>query len=100
MDNLDQCIKISTVYFCERLMLIKHTCESAIYQNQAPEIVKEKCKIRYYTHLNPKPIMIDSGDMLLLGNLPRPWITRCDKNIQIPETLQAGSYVIVYKHEL
>ena len=104
IDDLNQCIKISTVYFCERLMLIKHrsqhTCESAIYHNQAPEIVKEKCKIRYYTYLNPKPMMIDSGDMLLLGNLPRPWITRCDKNIQIPETLQAGSYVIVYKHEL
>ena len=104
IDDLDQCIKISTVYFCERLMLIKHrsqhTCESAIYHNEKPEIVKEKCMIRYYTHLNPKPMMIDSGDMLLLGNLPRPWITRCDKNIQIPETLQAGSYVIVYKHEL
>ena len=104
LDDLDQCIKISTVYFCERLMLIKHrsqhTCESAIYHNVAPEIVKEKCVIRYYTHLDPKPMMIDSGDMLLLGNLPRPWITRCDKNIQIPETLQAGSYVIVYKHEL
>ena len=104
IDDLDQCIKISTVYFCERLMLIKHrsqhTCESAIYHNEAPEIVKEKCVIRYYTYLNPKPMMIDSGDMLLLGNLPRPWITRCDKNIQIPETLQAGSYVIVYKHEL
>ena len=104
IDDLDQCIKISTVYFCERLMLIKHrsqhTCESAIYHNQEPEIVKEKCVIRYYTYLNPKPMMIDSGDMLLLGNLPRPWITRCDKNIQIPETLQAGSYVIVYKHEL
>ena len=104
LDDLDQCIKISTVYFCERLMLIKHrsqhTCESAIYHNEAPEVVKEKCVIRYYTHLDPKPMMIDSGDMLLLGNLPRPWITRCDKNIQIPETLQAGSYVIVYKHEL
>ena len=104
LDDLDQCIRISTVYFCERLMLIKHrsqhTCESAIYHNVAPEIVKEKCVIRYYTHLDPKPMMIDSGDMLLLGNLPRPWITRCDKNIQIPETLQAGSYVIVYKHEL
>ena len=24
LDDLDQCIKISTVYFCERLMLIKH----------------------------------------------------------------------------
>ena len=45
-------------------------------------------------------MMIASADILLLGNLPRPWITRCDKNIQIPETLQAGSYVIVYKHEL
>ena len=104
LDDLDQCIKISTVYFCERLMLIKHrsqhTCESAIYHNEEPQIVKEKCVIRYYTHLDPKPMMIDSGDMLLLGNLPRPWITRCDKNIQIPETLQAGSYVIVYKHEL
>ena len=104
IDDLNQCIKISTVYFCERLMLIKHgsqhTCESAIYHNQAPEIVKDKCKIRYYTFLNPKPMMIDSGDMLLLRNIPRPWITRCDKNIQIPETLKAGSYVIVYKHEL
>ena len=104
LDDLDQCIKISTVYFCERLMLIKHrsqhTCESAIYHNQVPEIVKEKCVIRYYTHLDPKLMMIDSGDMLFLGNLPRQWITRCDKNIQIPETLQAGSYVIVYKHEL
>ena len=44
LDDLDQCIKISTVYFCERLMLIKHrsqhTCESAIYHNVAPEIVK------------------------------------------------------------
>ena len=104
LDDLDQCIKIRSVYFCERLMLIKHrsqhTCESAIYHNQAPEIVKEKCVIRYYTHLDPNPMMIDSGDMLLLGNLPRPWITRCDKNIQIPEILQAGSYVIVYKHEL
>ena len=45
LDDLDQCIKISTVYFCERLMLIKHrsqhTCQNAIYHNQAPEIVKE-----------------------------------------------------------
>ena len=67
IDDLDQCIKISTVYFCERLMLIKHrsqhTCESVIYHNEAPEIVKEKCVIRYYTYLNPKPMMIDSGDI-------------------------------------
>ena len=85
-------------------MLIKqrsqHTCESVIYHNQVPEIVKEKCVVRYYTHLDPKHMMIDLGDMLLLCNLPRPWITRCDKNIQIPVTLQAGSYVVVYKDEL
>ena len=49
-NDLDQCVRLSTVYLCQRLMLIKHksehTCESAIYHNQSPEIIKDNCKIK------------------------------------------------------
>ena len=103
-NDLDQCIRLSTVYFCQRLMLIKHksehTCESAIYHNQSPEIIKDNCKIKYHVNLDPKPEILDSGEVLLLSNLPRPWITKCEKGVQIPDTLEAGPYVVVHKHEL
>ena len=35
-----------------------------------------------------------------MSNLPRPWITKCEKGVQISDMLEAGPYVIVHKHEL
>ena len=102
--QINQCVRLSTIYFCEKLLLIKHksqhTCESAIYHDQPAEVVKAKCDIQYHIHLDPKPQMFDAGSTLLLSNLPRPWIARCDQDNQIPNNLKAGPYVIVQKHEL
>ncbi len=57
--DLKQCVKFAVVYFCEQLFLMKHnsehTCESAIYHNQSPSLIKEKCNIEYYPYLNPEP---------------------------------------------
>ncbi|MCG8430615.1 MAG: hypothetical protein MJA29_05550, partial [Candidatus Omnitrophica bacterium] len=103
-EDLANCLKVSHVYFCERLFLIKHhtehTCESAIYHKQSPSIIKEKCDIRYYPHLNPNPEILDDGNHLLLGNLPKPWTVLCEHEDQIPNPLKGDPYVIIKKSDL
>ena len=45
--ELKQCIKFSMMYFCEQTFLMKHTsehtCETPIYHEQSPQIIKDKC---------------------------------------------------------
>ena len=52
--ELSHCIKFSFLYFCQQWYLMKHTtehtCESAIYHNQSPNVIK-KCDIQYYPQL-------------------------------------------------
>ena len=102
--ELSQCIKFSILYFCEQLFLMKHTsehtCESPIYHNESPDIIKDKCDIQYYPDLNPEPAILDAGNYLLLGNLPLPWTIICNHNDQIPNPIQGSSYVIVDKSDL
>ena len=73
---MSQCVKFSILYFCEQLFLMKHTsehtCESVIYHNENPDIIKDKCDILYYPSLNPEPAILDAGNYWLLGNLPLP----------------------------
>ena len=103
-EDLANCLKVSHVYFCERLFLIKHhtehTCESAIYHKQSEKVIKEKCDIRYYPYLNPQPAILDDGNHLLLGNLPRPWTVLCEHDDQIPNSLKGDPYVIIKKSDL
>ena len=78
----------------------EHTCESAIYHNESPDIIKDKCDIQYYPDLNPEPAILDAGNYLLLGNLPLPWTIICNHNDQIPNPIKGSSYVIVDKSDL
>ena len=102
--QLEQCMKVSVVYFCEQLLLIKHksehTCESAIYHDQSPDIILDKCNIKYYPFLDPEPQLLDAGNHILLGNLPLPWTVHCDHDDQIPNPIQGSSYVVVKKSDL
>ena len=50
----------------------EHTCETAIYHEQNPDIIKDKCNIQYYPELNPTPQILDAGKHILLGNIPEP----------------------------
>ena len=57
--ELKQCIKFSVMYFCEQTFLMKHTsehtCETAIYHEQSPDLIKDKCNTQYYPEMNPTP---------------------------------------------
>ena len=74
--ELKQCIKFSVMYFCEQTFLLKHTCEhtseAAIYHEQSPDLIKDKCNIQYYPELNLTPQILDAGKHILLGNIPEP----------------------------
>ena len=102
--ELKQCIKFSVMYFCEQTFLMKHTsehtCETAIYHEQNPDIIKDKCNIQYYPELNPTPQILDAGKHILLGNIPEPWSVVCSKNDPIPNSLEASKYVIIKKKDL
>ena len=102
--ELKQCIKFSVMYFCEQTFLMKHTrehtCETAIYHEQNPDLIKDKCNIQYYPELNPTPQILDAGKHILLGNIPEPWSVVCSKNDPIPNPLEASKYVIIKKKDL
>ena len=102
--ELKQCIKFSVMYFCEQTFLMKHTsehmCETAIYHEQNPDIIKDKCNIQYYPELNPTPQILDAGKHILLGNIPEPWSVVCSKNDPIPNPLEASKYVIIKRKDL
>ena len=102
--ELKQCIKFSVMYFCEQTFLMKHTsehtCETAIYHEQSPDLIKDKCNIQYYPELDPTPQILDAGKHILLGNIPEPWSVVCSKNDPIPNPLQASKYVIIKKKDL
>ena len=102
--ELKQCIQFSVMYFCEQTFLMKHTsehtCETAIYHEQNPDIIKDKCNIQYYPELNPTPQILDAGKHILLGNIPEPWSVVCSKNDPIPNPLEASKYVIIKKKDL
>ena len=102
--ELKQCIKFSVMYFCEQTFLMKHTsehtCETAIYHEQSPDLIKDKCNIQYYPELDPTPQILDAGKHILLGNIPEPWSVVCSKNDPIPNPLEASKYVIIKKKDL
>ena len=102
--ELKQCIKFSVMYFCERTFLMKHTskhtCETAIYHEQSPDLIKDKSDIQYYPELDPTPQILDVGKHILLGNIPEPWSAVCSKNDPIPNPLEASKYVIIKKKDL
>ena len=102
--DLEHCSKVSTVYFCDKLMIIKHkshhTCESAIFYTENHSLVRKKCNIVYYTYLDPLPEILDSGSQILLSNVPRPWMLKCENGEQIPAFIQGGPYIIMDKSDL
>ena len=102
--ELKQCIRFSVMYFCEQTFLMKHTsehtCETAIYHEQSPDLIKDKCNIQYYPELDPTAQILDAGKHILLGNIPEPWSVVCSKNDPIPNPLEASKYVIIKKKDL
>ena len=103
-EHLKRCLLIGDTYICQEVFLMKqknfHTCESAIYYRVSYEIIKNKCEIDYYPHLEPEPDLLDQGDKILLTGLKDKWTYYCQAKDQAPNPIDTGHYVVINKTDL
>ena len=65
--------KIGYEFYCKELFVVKHklkySCESAIYFDLAPNIIKENCNFAYnFNKTDIKPTVLDGGNEIILAN--------------------------------
>ena len=101
--QISLCAKIGYMYYCEYAQLLKkcteHTCMSAIYYDQASDIKVKQCKtiVTFDTILESK--ILDTGDLLILLNLQKPWTIAC-KDISRVFEIEFSTYCILNRSEL
>ena len=97
------CAKIGCMYYCEYAHLLKkcteHTCMSAIYYDQGSDIKVKQCKtiVTFHTTLESK--ILDTGDVLILSNLQKPWTIAC-KDVSRVFEIEYSTYRILNRLEL
>ena len=91
------------MYNCEYAHQLKkcteHTCMSVIYYDQSSQIKADKCKmiVTFDTLLESK--IPDTGDILILSNLQKPWTIVC-KDVDRIFELEYSTYHILNRSEL
>ena len=91
------------MYYCEYAHLLKkhteHTCMSAIYYDQGSDIKAKQCKtiVTFDTILESK--ILDTGDLLILLNLQKPWTIAC-KDVSRVFEIEYSTYRILNRSEL
>ena len=101
--QISLCAKIGYMYYCEYAHLLKkrmeHTCMSAIYYDQGSDIKAKQCKpiVTFDTILESK--ILDTGDLLILSNLQKPWTIAC-KDISRVFEIEYSTYRILNRSEL
>ena len=101
--QISLCAKIGYMYYCEYAHLLKkhteYTCMSAIYYDQGSDIKAKQCKtiVTFDTILESK--ILDTGDLLILSNLQKPWTIACKDVFQVFE-IEYSTYRILNRSEL
>ena len=101
--QISLCAKIDYMYYCEYAHLLEkcteHTCMSAIYYDQSSDIKVNQCKtiVIFDTILESK--ILDTGNILILSNLQKPWTIAC-KDISRVFEIEYSTYCILNRSEL
>ena len=97
------CAKIGYMYYCEYAHLLKkrteHTCMSAIYYDQGSDIKVKQCKTIVTFDTIPESKILDTGDLLILSNLQKPWTIAC-KDISRVFEIEYSTYCILNRSVL
>ena len=101
--QISLCAKIGYMYYCEYAHLLKkcteHTCMSAIYYDQGSDVKVKQCKtIATFDTISESKIL-DTGDLLILSNLQKPWTIAC-KDISRVFEIEYSTYCILNRLEL
>ena len=101
--QISLCAKIGYMYYCEYAHLLKkcteHTCMSAIYYDQGSDIKAKQCKTIVTFDTIPESKILDTGDLLILSNLQKPWTIAC-KDVSRVFEIEYSTYCILNRSEL
>ena len=101
--QISLCAKIGTMFFCEYAHLLKkhteHTFMSAIYYDQSSQRKADKCKTTVTFDTLLESNILDTGDILILSNLQKPWMIVC-KDVNRTFDLKYSTYHILNRLEL
>ena len=101
--KISLCAKIGYTYYCEYAHLLKkhteHTCMSAIYYDQESKIKANQCKTIVTFDTTPESKLLDTGNILILSDLQKPWTIACKDVSRIFE-IEYSTYHILNRSEL
>ena len=101
--QISLCAKIGYMYYCEYAHLLKkhteHTCMSAIYYDQGSDVKAKQCKTIVTFDTIPGSKILDTGELLILSNLQKPWTIAC-KDISRVFEIEYSTYCILNRLEL
>ena len=73
----------------------KYSCKSAIYFDFDPDIIKENSRFTFFYKTDITPTVLDSGNEIILANLPNDKHMICNINNDIAVKIPNHSYVLV-----
>ena len=91
------------MYYCQYAHLLKkcteHTCMSTMYYDQGSDIKVKQCItiVTFDTILQSK--LLDTGNLLILSNLQKPWTIAC-KDVSRVFEIEYSTYCILNRSEL
>ena len=77
----------------------EHTCMSTIYYDQSSQIKADKCKMIVTFDTIPDSKILDTGDILILSNLQKPWMIIC-KDVDRIFKLEYSTHCVLNRLEL
>ena len=99
IEELFMCKKISHIYFCEELFLVKHktkhSCESALFYDLDNALVRQNCKFKYFFNETVIPSVLDGGSQIILANMLNEKRLICTYDQELAKPLPSSPYVLV-----
>ena len=84
MTEMIMCKEIRFTYYCEELFVVKHksvhSCSSAIFYEFVSKIIVSSCDFQYTYDKKVLPVILDSGNELLIANFHGSQSLKCDSN--------------------
>ena len=93
---------MGSTYHCQNSYMLRqrmqHMCESAIYYKMDAKTISKYCQAKFTTNIEFSPKVFDAGEIMVLFNLPRPYILLCGQEKQLTE-IEIAMYKVVDRKE-
>ena len=101
--QISLCAMIGYMYYCEYAHLLRkrteHACMPAIYYDQGSDVKVKQCKTIVTFDTIPESKILDTGNLLILSNLQKPWTIAC-KDVSRVFEIEYSTYRILNRSEL